>query len=121
MSEHQDQSSKEVARPSPNRLRSLGFAAAAAALGVAAWGVFSREQHAADPELVLPGDIQAWYSAPVYARVNGYLKMWYFDYGARIKKGQVLAEIETPEIDAQFSAAKARLRSAEAVIKGGEE
>src|ERR1700757_4822308 len=114
MSEHQDQSSKEVARPSPNRLRSLGFAAAAAALVVAAWGIFSRDEHAravatwtqaaaiptvaivhpkqdtTDPELVLPGDVQAWYSAPVYARVNGYLKAWYFDYGARVKKGQVL-------------------------------
>jgi RND family efflux transporter MFP subunit len=141
MSEHQDQSSKQVAQPSPKRLRSLGFAAAAVAVVVAAWGILSRDEHAravttwtqaaaiptvaivhpeqdtADPELVLPGDVQAWYSAPVYARVNGYLKAWYFDYGARVKKGQVLAEIETPEIDAQFSAAKARLSSAEAVIK----
>jgi RND family efflux transporter MFP subunit len=143
MSEHHDQHSEEATQLpcSPKRLRSLGFAAAAAALLVAAWGIFSRDEHAravetwtqaaaiptvaivhpkqdtADPELVLPGDVQAWYSAPVYARVNGYLKMWYFDYGAQVKKGQVLAEIETPEIDAQFSAAKARLRSAEAVIK----
>jgi RND family efflux transporter MFP subunit len=141
MSEHQDQSSKQVAQPSPKRLRSLGFAAAAVAVVVAAWGILSRDEHAravttwtqaaaiptvaivhpeqdtADPELVLPGDVQAWYSAPVYARVNGYLKAWYFDYCARVKKGQVLAEIETPEIDAQFSAAKARLSSAEAVIK----
>jgi RND family efflux transporter MFP subunit len=141
MSEHQDQNSNQVAQPSPKRLRSLGFAAAAVAVVVAAWGILSRDEHAravttwtqaaaiptvaivhpeqdtADPELVLPGDVQAWYSAPVYARVNGYLKAWYFDYGARVKKGQVLAEIETPEIDAQFSAAKARLSSAEAVIK----
>ena len=143
MSEPHDQRSDEVAQLPRlrKRLRSLGFAAATAALVVAAWGIFSRDEHAravatwtqaaaiptvaivhpqqdtADPELVLPGDVQAWYSAPVYARVNGYLKMWYFDYGARVKKGQVLAEIETPEIDAQFSAAKARLRSAEAVIK----
>src|ERR1700756_3654718 len=141
MSEHQDQSSKEVAQPSLKTLRSLGFAAAAVAVIFAAWGIFSRDEHAravttwtqaagiptvaivhpkqdtTDPELVLPGDVQAWYSAPVYARVNGYLKAWYFDYGARVKKGQVLAEIETPEIDAQFSAAKARLTSAEALIK----
>src|ERR1700757_1566306 len=143
MSEHHDQRSDDVAQLPRlrKRLRSLGFAAATAALVVAAWGIFSRDEHAravatrtqaaaiptvaivhpqqdtADPELVLPGDVQAWYSAPVYARVNGYLKMWYFDYGARVKKGQVLAEIETPEIDAQFSAAKARLRSAEAMIK----
>jgi RND family efflux transporter MFP subunit len=142
MSEHQDQSSKEVPQPSsPKRLRSLGFAAAAAAVVVAAWGIFSRDEHAravatwtqaaaiptvatvhpkhdtADPELILPGDVHAWYSAPVYARVNGYLKAWYFDYGAQVKKGQVLAEIETPDLDAQFSASQAKLKSAEAVIK----
>jgi RND family efflux transporter MFP subunit len=143
MSEHHDQHPEEVTQlpRSRKRLRSLGFAAAGIALVVAAWGILSRDEHAravatwtqaaaiptvsivhpkqdrADPELVLPADVQAWYSAPVYARVNGYLKAWYFDYGARVKQGQVLAEIETPEIDAQFSAAKAKLKSAEATIK----
>ena len=51
--------------------------------------------------LTLPGTIQAWYEAPMYARVSGYLKMWYSDYGAHVKKGDVLAEIDTPDRDAQ--------------------
>ena len=55
-------------------------------------------------ELILPGDVQAWYEAPLYARVSGYLKNWYFDYGAEIKKGQVLAEIDAPDLDAQLAA-----------------
>jgi RND family efflux transporter MFP subunit len=66
--------------------------------------------------VVLPGDIHAWYDAPVYARVNGYLKNWYFDFGAQVKKGQVLADIETPEIDAHLTAAKARLNAASAEV-----
>jgi RND family efflux transporter MFP subunit len=68
-------------------------------------------------QVVLPGDIHAWYDAPVYARVNGYLKNWYFDFGAQVKKGQVLADIDTPEIDAQLTAAKARLDAASAAVK----
>ena len=48
--------------------------------------------------LVLPGNIQAWYEAPMYARVSGYLKMWYFDYGAHVKAGEQLAVIDTPVI-----------------------
>jgi len=66
--------------------------------------------------LVLPGNIQAWYEAPMYARVSGYLKMWYFDYGAHVKKGDVLAEIDTPDLDAQLAAAQAKLNSALAVV-----
>jgi RND family efflux transporter MFP subunit len=68
-------------------------------------------------QTVLPGDIHAWYEAPLYARVNGYLKSWYFDFGAQVKKGQVLAEIDTPEIDAQLTAAKAKLNAASAAVK----
>jgi RND family efflux transporter MFP subunit len=63
------------------------------------------------------GDRAAWYEAPIYARVNGYLKKWNFDYGAQVKKGDVLAEIETPDLDAQLAAAQARLNSARAVVK----
>src|SRR6202012_5693713 len=66
---------------------------------------------------VLPGDIHAWYDAPVYARVNGYLKNWYFDFGAQVKKGEVLADIETPEIDAQLIAAEAKLNASSAAVK----
>jgi RND family efflux transporter MFP subunit len=68
-------------------------------------------------QVVLPGDIHAWYEAPIYARVNGYLKDWYFDFGAQVKKGQVLADIEAPEIDAELTAAKAKLNAASAAVK----
>ena len=66
--------------------------------------------------LILPGDIQAWFEAPIYARVNGYLKKWYFDYGAHVKAGQLLAEIDAPDLDASFVAAKAKLVSANAQV-----
>jgi RND family efflux transporter MFP subunit len=66
--------------------------------------------------LVLPGTIRAWYEAPLYARVPGYLRQWYFDYGAHVKKGDVLAEIETPELDARLAAAKAKLNAAKALV-----
>jgi RND family efflux transporter MFP subunit len=66
--------------------------------------------------LILPGDIQAWFDAPIYARVNGFLKKWYFDYGARVYAGDLLAEIEAPDLDASFAAAKARLANSKAVV-----
>jgi RND family efflux transporter MFP subunit len=68
-------------------------------------------------QTVLPGNIQAWYEAPIYARVSGYLKGWYFDYGAHVKKGQILAAIDTPDLDAQLNAALATLKSAVAQTK----
>ena len=68
-------------------------------------------------QTVLPGNIQAWYEAPIYARVNGYLKDWYFDYGAHVKKGQLLAQIDAPDLDAELAAAEANLKSAEAQTK----
>src|SRR5512136_2444930 len=52
-------------------------------------------------EIVLPANIQPWTDAPIYARTNGYLKRWSADIGAHVKAGQLLAEIETPEIDQQ--------------------
>jgi RND family efflux transporter MFP subunit len=134
----------EQAEP-PRRRRALGWivvlAAAAAALAAAAFGILQRRSHEAEvshwtkeqavptvaviapapgarvQELVLPGTVQAWYEAPIYARVNGYLGMWYFDYGAHVKKGDVLATIETPELDAQLAAAKAKLEAAGAQVK----
>jgi RND family efflux transporter MFP subunit len=66
---------------------------------------------------MLPGTVQAWFEAPIYARVNGYLKKWNFDVGARVKKGDVLAEIEAPDLDAQFGSSQAKLNSARAVVK----
>ena len=59
--------------------------------------------------LILPGNIEAWYQAPIYAQVSGYVKMWYKDYGAQVRKGDVLAEINAPILDAQFAQAKAAL------------
>jgi len=59
-----------------------------------------------DQELVLPGDVEAFYEASIYARVSGYLKMWYQDIGARVKAGQLLAVIDTPELDQQLEQAK---------------
>jgi RND family efflux transporter MFP subunit len=75
------------------------------------------KQGVSGQQLVLPGDIEAWYEAPIYARVSGYLKDWYFDYGAHVQKGQLLADIDAPDLDAQLDAAKAKLASAEAQVK----
>ena len=65
-------------------------------------------------EIVLPGNIQAFTDAPIYARTNGYLKKWYVDIGARVKAGQLLAVIDTPEVDQQLLQARADLNTAEA-------
>lgn len=58
-------------------------------------------------KLDLPANLAAWYQAPIYAQVSGYVKMWYKDYGAHVKTGDILAEISTPSLDAQYEAAKA--------------
>lgn len=65
-------------------------------------------------EIVLPGSIQAYEDAPIFARTSGYLKRWYADIGARVKKGQLLADIETPEVDRQLEQARADLATATA-------
>lgn len=61
--------------------------------------------------ITLPGNVEAWFQAPIYAQVSGYVKMWYKDYGAQVKKGDILAEINTPTLDAQYSQAKAALEA----------
>ena len=61
--------------------------------------------------ITLPGNIQAWYEAQIYAQVTGYVKMWYKDYGALVKKGDVLADINAPALDAQYAQAKADLET----------
>jgi RND family efflux transporter MFP subunit len=78
--------------------------------------VFPREG-APTQEIVLPGNTQAFSDAPIYARTNGYLKHWYFDIGAHVQKGQLLAEIETPEVDQQLLQARAELDTAQANLK----
>ncbi len=65
-------------------------------------------------EVVLPGAIQAFVDAPIYARTNGYLKKWYFDIGSHVKQGQLLADIESPEVDQQLQQARADLSTSEA-------
>lgn len=68
-------------------------------------------------EIVLPGDIQPFVSSPVYARMDGYLKKWYLDIGARVKAGQLLAVIQAPEVDEQLSQAQSTLATAQANLK----
>jgi len=68
-------------------------------------------------ELILPANAEAFTETPVYARTNGYLKRWYFDIGARVAAGQLLAEIETPEVDQQLSQARAELNTARANLE----
>lgn len=68
----------------------------------------------ADEEIKLPGNTQAFTDTPIYARTSGYLKKWYFDIGAHVKQGQLLAEIETPELDQQLLQAQDDLKNAQA-------
>jgi len=65
-------------------------------------------------EIILPGNMQPLISSPVYARTDGYLKKWYFDIGAHVKAGQLLATIQSPEIDEQLSQARSTLATAQA-------
>jgi RND family efflux transporter MFP subunit len=120
------------------RLKRVALYVLLAAIIVAAWGIFSRVQTRAalkqdaqlsavpmvivamanhsdgGDELVLPGDLQAFADAPIYARTSGYVKRWYADIGKHVKAGELLAEIETPEVDAQLRQAKADLATADA-------
>jgi membrane fusion protein (multidrug efflux system) len=64
--------------------------------------------------IILPGTVRAWYEAPIFAQVSGYVLKWYVDYGAPVKAGQLLATIDAPSLDAQYAAVKADLRVAEA-------
>jgi RND family efflux transporter MFP subunit len=65
-------------------------------------------------EIVLPANVQPYSSAPIFARTNGYLKQWYVDIGAHVKKGQLLAVIEAPEVDQQLQQARGTMATAEA-------
>ena len=125
-----------VAAASPYR-RDLWVAIAVVVL-LAIWGILSRliarsalahdaheaaiptvitakpHQGPAADALVLPGSVQAYYEAPIYARTSGYLKAWHTDIGTAVKKGQLLAEIEAPEVDQQLRQAEADLGTARA-------
>ena len=69
---------------------------------------------ASEEDLVLPGTMQAYVESPIYARTNGYLKAWYHDIGSRVHQGELLADIDTPEVDQQLSQARADLKTAQA-------
>ncbi len=136
---HQDATSTPP-RP-PRNLRTIALVAVAAAIVIALFGILQRRSHEEEVKqwtqeqaiptvavispqqgpavqhLVLPGTVQAWYEAPIFARVSGYLKNWYFDYGAHVKKGDLLAEIDAPDLDAQLAASQAKLNSARATVK----
>jgi RND family efflux transporter MFP subunit len=91
--------------------------AVTAQLAVPSVSTAQPQQAAPAQELVLPGNIQPFISSPIYARTDGYLKKWYFDIGAHVKAGQLLATIQAPEIDEQLSQARSTLATAEANLK----
>jgi RND family efflux transporter MFP subunit len=75
------------------------------------------KQTAPAQEIVLPGNIQPYISSPIYARTDGYLKKWYFDIGANVKAGDLLAIIQTPEVDEQLAQARSTLATAQANLE----
>jgi len=84
---------------------------------VPAVSVVSPKQTAPTDEIILPGNVQPFITSPIYSRTNGYLKKWYFDIGARVKQGQLLALIETPEVDQQLQQARSNLLTAQANLE----
>jgi len=123
---------------SPERFKRYAWILLAVALLLAIWGVASRVYSRSklgrntateaipvvitgrpthsppSEELVLPGNAQGYIEAPIYARTSGYLRTWYTDIGTAVKKGQLLAEIDTPEVDQQYRQSKADLANAQA-------
>jgi RND family efflux transporter MFP subunit len=128
-------------RPGKRRGWMIAVVVAALAAGILVFGIWSRvraqaslrtvTQQLAVPsvsvilpkrtapvdEVVLPGNIQPFISSPIYARTDGYLKEWYFDIGAHVKKGQLLATIQTPEVDEQLAQARSTLVTAQANLE----
>jgi len=85
-----------------------------AEMAVPAVAVVQPKRSAPAQEIVLPANVQAFTDAPIYARTNGYLKRWYVDLGSRVKEGQLLAEIDTPEVNQQLRQSLADLATAQA-------
>ncbi len=118
------------------RLKTAGWVAACVAVVVVTMGLFTRNRVNGETEafsaaqsiptvsvispvgarlgssLTLPGQLSAFYSAPLYSRVQGYVRAWYKDIGAHVRKGEVLAVIDTPDLDDQISQARADLANA---------
>jgi len=122
----------------PRRLGLTGGIVLVLAVATAIWGIYSREeseaaltdwtrkqaiptvavahptQNTGAQKLVLPGDVQAFYEAPIYARVSGYLASWSQDIGAHVRRGQTLGVIDTPDLDQDMAQAEADLATAQA-------
>jgi RND family efflux transporter MFP subunit len=88
-----------------------------AQMAVPSVSVTKPKQTASAQEIILPGNIQPFISSPIYARTDGYLKKWYFDIGAHVKAGQLLAVIQTPELDQQLAQARSTLATAQANLE----
>lgn len=88
-----------------------------AQMAVPSVSVISPQRSAPAQEIVLPGNVQPFISSPIYARTNGYVKNWYADIGAHVGKGQLLAVIETPEVDQQLAQSRSNLATARANLK----
>jgi len=86
-------------------------------LAVPTVSVVAPKRAAPSQEIVLPGNVQPFITSPVFARTNGYLEHWYFDIGAHVKKGQLLAVIASPEVDQQLQQAQSNLLTAEANLE----
>jgi RND family efflux transporter MFP subunit len=88
-----------------------------AQMAVPAVSVVSPQRSAPTQEIVLPGNVQPFVSAPIYARTNGYVRSWYADIGAHVRKGQLLAVVDTPEVDQQLAQSRSNLATAQANLK----
>jgi len=132
---------RTVPRRRSGRMRLMLAIAILLVAGLVAWGIIgrlnsvaslrdvAREDAVPDVQVItpapgpatrslsLPGTIRAWYSAPIYAQVSGYVQKWYKDYGATVKAGELLATIDAPGLDEQFATAKASLAVAQAKYK----
>lgn len=135
---HKEEVSTTPAAGEPGSGRTLGILFAIALLAAIFYGLHTRSSHekelakatdeaavptvnvvqpqagSAAQELVLPGNVQAFTETPIYSRTNGYLKKWYFDIGSHVRRGQLLAEIETPEVDQQLQQSRAELERIQA-------
>src|ERR1700751_421003 len=128
-------------RPRSGRLWFIALTAAAVVTAVPAFGILSRVKAASNlrnvtaqmavpdlavvqpkpaspaQEIILPGNMQPLISSPIYARTDGYLKKWYFDIGAHVKAGQLLAVIQAPEVDQQLEQSRSNLPTAQANLE----
>jgi RND family efflux transporter MFP subunit len=86
-------------------------------MAVSSVSVVAPKQTAPSQEIILPGNIQPFVTSPIYARTDGYLKKWYFDIGAHVKAGDLLAIIQTPEVDEQLAQARSTLGTAQANLQ----